>query len=113
VVALAGSATPLLAAPERVERWTPVGVSSELFESHPAFDPLTGSLYFVRSSKKFSGWRILTAHCQAAYSVRAGNQRKYYGDRRAVLTERSFSDVCSRYGRAVVGRVLYLADRGP
>src|SRR5215470_3397292 len=56
---VAGSAP----APERVERWTPKGVSSELFESHAAFDPLTGDLYFVRSSKSFSGWRILTAHC--------------------------------------------------
>lgn len=52
-------------AAEQVERWTPQGVSSELFESHAAFDPKTGELYFVRSSKKFSGWRILTAHCEA------------------------------------------------
>lgn len=46
-----------------VEPWTPIGVSSELFESHPAFDPLTGDLYFVRSSKSFSGWRILRSRC--------------------------------------------------
>jgi Tol biopolymer transport system component len=52
-------------AAEQVERWIPQGVSSELFESHAAFDPKTGELYFVRSSKKFSGWRILTAHCEA------------------------------------------------
>lgn len=50
---------------EQVERWTPQGVSSELFESHAAFDPQTGELYFVRSSKSFSGWRILTARCEA------------------------------------------------
>jgi hypothetical protein len=49
----------------RVESWTPKGVSSELFESHPAFDPRTGDLYFVRSSKTFSGWRILTSQCTA------------------------------------------------
>lgn len=58
---------PLCAAsdkpPATVHPWTPVGVSSDLFESHPAFDPQTGALYFVRSSKKFSGWRILTSHC--------------------------------------------------
>jgi Tol biopolymer transport system component len=37
-----------------------------LFESHPAFDPRTRDLYFVRSSKKFSGWRILTSHCEGS-----------------------------------------------
>lgn len=47
----------------QVQPWTPVGVSSEWFESHPAFDPLTGDFYFVRSSKTFSGWRILRSHC--------------------------------------------------
>ncbi|WP_243649300.1 TolB family protein [Luteibacter rhizovicinus] len=49
--------------PETVWAWTPAGVSSNQFESHPAFDPMTGDLYFVRSSKTFSGWRILTSHC--------------------------------------------------
>lgn len=49
-----------------VEPWTPAGVSSERFESHPAFDPLTGELYFVRSSKTFSGWRIFRSHCDGA-----------------------------------------------
>lgn len=33
----------------RVEPWTPAGVSSPMFESHPAFDPWNGDLYFVRS----------------------------------------------------------------
>ncbi|QNK01168.1 PD40 domain-containing protein [Dyella telluris] len=46
-----------------VQPWTPAGISSDLFESHPAFDPLTGDVYFVRSSKSFSGWRILYSHC--------------------------------------------------
>jgi hypothetical protein len=46
-----------------VQPWTPVGVSSGLFESHAAFDPRNGDLYFVRSSKSFSGWRILSSHC--------------------------------------------------
>jgi enamine deaminase RidA (YjgF/YER057c/UK114 family) len=47
-----------------VEAWTPDGVSSGLFESHAAFDPRNGDLYFVRSSKTFSGWRILTSRCE-------------------------------------------------
>jgi Tol biopolymer transport system component len=46
---------------QRVEPWTPAGVSSDLFESHAAFDPRNGDLYFVRSSKTFSGWRILVS----------------------------------------------------
>ena len=46
-----------------VTPWKPAGVSSPQFESHPAFDPLTGDFYFVRSSPSFEGWRILVAHC--------------------------------------------------
>lgn len=34
-----------------------------MFESHPAFDPRTGDLWFVRSSKAFTGWRILQSRC--------------------------------------------------
>ena len=49
-----------------VEPWTPEGVSSPMFESHAAFDPRNGDLYFVRSDTTFSGWRILTSHCTAA-----------------------------------------------
>jgi hypothetical protein len=64
LAALIGSAAQTTIAVERVESWTPKGVSSELFESHAAFDPQSGDLYFVRSSKSFSGWRILTAHCE-------------------------------------------------
>jgi hypothetical protein len=64
-VALVWSASQSAPAPELIESWTPRGVSSELFESHAAFDPRTGDLYFVRSSKKFSGWRILMSHCEA------------------------------------------------
>jgi hypothetical protein len=59
------AAAHIACAAEQVERWTPQGVSSELFESHAAFDPQTGELYFVRSSKSFSGWRILAARCEA------------------------------------------------
>lgn len=39
------------------------GVSSDQFESHPAFDPANGDLYFVRSSPGFQGWKILRKPC--------------------------------------------------
>jgi len=55
----ASSATPTLV----VEPWQPKGISSPQFESHPAFDPLTGDLYFVRSAPDFTGWRILVSRC--------------------------------------------------
>src|SRR3954466_5774536 len=42
-----------------VRPWTPAGISSDRFESHAAFDPRTGDLYFVRSARCFPGWRIL------------------------------------------------------
>lgn len=47
----------------KVRPWRPAGISSPLFESHPAFDPRTGDLYFVRSSPQFTGWRILVSQC--------------------------------------------------
>ncbi len=43
--------------------WKPAAIVSPRFESHAAFDPLTGDLYFVRSSPAFQGWRILVSHC--------------------------------------------------
>ncbi len=43
--------------------WIPRGISSPQFESHAAFDPLTGDFYFVRSSPRFEGWRILVSEC--------------------------------------------------
>jgi hypothetical protein len=43
--------------------WAPAPVSSPMFESHAAFDPVTGDLYFVRSSPEFRGWRILVSRC--------------------------------------------------
>lgn len=46
-----------------VVRWAPENVRSALFESHPAFDPWTGDLYFVRSSPQFEGWRIFVSRC--------------------------------------------------
>lgn len=59
----------LVAAPARaadVQPWKPAGVSSPQFESHAAFDPLTGDFYFVRSTPEFQGWRILVSHCDGA-----------------------------------------------
>ena len=49
--------------PASVISWSPIGISSPQFESHPAFDPLTGDLYFVRSSREFQGWRIFQSRC--------------------------------------------------
>ena len=48
-----------------VRPWKPAGISSPQFESHPALDPRTGDLYFVRSSPQFTGWRILVSRCTA------------------------------------------------
>lgn len=45
--------------------WKPAGISSPRYESHAAFDPWTGDLYFVRSSPHFTGWRILRSSCTA------------------------------------------------
>jgi len=59
--AIAAAATT--AASSSVEPWKPAGVSSPQFESHPAFDPITGDFYFVRSSPTFEGWRIIVSHC--------------------------------------------------
>jgi WD40 repeat protein len=49
----------------RVVPWKAEGISSDQFESHPAFDPGNGDLYFVRSTPSFSGWRIFSSHCGA------------------------------------------------
>lgn len=56
----AGAGTPV------VRPWAPAPISSDRFESHPAFDPRNGDIYFVRSSPQFQGWRILTSHCEAS-----------------------------------------------
>src|SRR5581483_12097581 len=47
-------------------RWAPAGIASALFESHAAFDPVTGDLLFVRSAKDFTGWHLLMSHCGAS-----------------------------------------------
>jgi hypothetical protein len=46
-----------------VEPWNPGAISSGLFESHAAFDPRAGAVYFVRSEKDFSGWRLMASTC--------------------------------------------------
>jgi hypothetical protein len=50
--------------PGSVRHWKPKGVASDQFESHAAFDPATGDFYFVRSTPKFEGWRILVSRCE-------------------------------------------------
>jgi hypothetical protein len=49
-----------------VTPWKPAGISSPQWESHPAFDPVTGEFYFVRSSPAFEGWHLLVSRCTAA-----------------------------------------------
>jgi hypothetical protein len=45
--------------------WSAPPISTDQFESHPAFDPRTGDLWFVRSSPKFEGWRLKVSRCTA------------------------------------------------
>lgn len=78
---IARVSTALLALPALAAATTPpmpvpvlyriAGVSTDQFESHPAFDPLTGDLYFVRSSTSFKGWKILRRRCMTDSSVPA------------------------------------------
>jgi len=63
-LAAAAVVSPAVAS-DNVVHWAPPLISSPLFESHAAFDPITGDLLFVRSSKEFRGWHILTSHCGA------------------------------------------------
>src|SRR5262249_55579003 len=58
-----GTAGVQAAARPDVQPWKPAGISSAQFESHAAFDPVTGDFYFVRSSPAFEGWRILVSRC--------------------------------------------------
>ncbi|MFL6730205.1 MAG: TolB family protein [Sphingomicrobium sp.] len=43
--------------------WSAPPISTEQFESHPAFDPRTGDLWFVRSTPEFRGWRLKVSRC--------------------------------------------------
>lgn len=63
VVAVLGGWSVAAGAGDDVRPWKPARISSPRFESHPAFDPRNGDLYFVRSSPQFQGWRILVSPC--------------------------------------------------
>ena len=56
--------------------WAPAPISSPMFESHPAFDPVTGDFYFVRSSPEFRGWRIFVSRCEAAGAAAASSRAR-------------------------------------
>jgi hypothetical protein len=62
VALLAGPGPPAASKAPEVVPWKPKNISSPKFESHAAFDPRTGDLYFVRSSPQFAGWRIFVSH---------------------------------------------------
>jgi hypothetical protein len=67
VLAILAAVLGVLASDKPTERWEPPpGVSSPMFESHPAFDPRTGDFWFVRSDKTFRGWRMLVSRCGAS-----------------------------------------------
>lgn len=46
-----------------VRHWDERAISSDQWESHPAIDPLTGDVWFVRSDPKFLGWHLMIARC--------------------------------------------------
>jgi len=48
----------------QIQHWSPPVISSPNWESHPAFDPRTADLWFVRSDPKFSGWHLVVARCE-------------------------------------------------
>lgn len=50
---------------QTVERLELPGISSSMWESHPAIDPINGDFWFVRSDQTFSGWRIFSSQCTA------------------------------------------------
>ncbi|HEU4968458.1 hypothetical protein [Sphingomonas sp.] len=53
----------LLLAASAPRIWSRPPISSDQFESHPAFDPLTRDLWFVRSTPEFRGWRLKVSRC--------------------------------------------------
>ncbi|WP_162140524.1 TolB family protein [Sphingomonas sp. PR090111-T3T-6A] len=46
-----------------VSRWAQPALSSSAWESHPARDPRTGDIWFVRSDRNFAGWRLWVSRC--------------------------------------------------
>lgn len=49
--------------PLPITNWQPPTISTPQWESHPAIDPLTGDVWFVRSDTHFAGWRLWVSHC--------------------------------------------------
>ena len=70
IVAALGGGTLVATVSPDVVPWKPAGISGPKFESHAAFDPRTGDLYFVRSSPQFTGWRIMVSRCTDIGMVR-------------------------------------------
>ncbi|MEQ1772096.1 MAG: hypothetical protein ABL879_19965, partial [Devosia sp.] len=66
-------------APAPVTQWTPAQISSPQFESHPAFDPVTGDLWFVRSRPDFTDWQLYVSPCGAT-GWRAPSRAPISGD---------------------------------
>jgi Tol biopolymer transport system component len=56
----ASAATPAFSAPEL---WTPAAISTEDFESSPAFSPDGRELYFLRADRDFDNYRLFTSRC--------------------------------------------------
>lgn len=52
-------------APAAAQRWAPVGIASDEYESSPSFSPDGRELYFMRSDRNFGQWRILQSRCTA------------------------------------------------
>jgi len=46
-----------------IARWTPQAVSSDLYESSPAFTPDGRELYFMRANRAFSEYTLLRSRC--------------------------------------------------
>ena len=65
LAAAAVTAAAATSTEDAVREWAPLGISSDQFESHGAFDPRTGDFYFVRSSPSFEGWRIKLSRCES------------------------------------------------
>jgi hypothetical protein len=74
-----GLAIAVCAAAPAVERWTAAPISSDQYESHPAFDPRNGDVYFVRSKPNFSGWRLFVSRC-ARSGLQAPEPVSFAGD---------------------------------
>jgi enamine deaminase RidA (YjgF/YER057c/UK114 family)/predicted RNA-binding Zn ribbon-like protein len=49
-----------------VARWTPEGISSDLYDASPAFTPDGRELYFMRANRAFSEYTLLRSRCAAA-----------------------------------------------